>query len=131
MKMNKMSLKSTVVVLLVCIGFSCNHKPKISDSDNNINDQRVDSLLSKMTLKEKVGQMTQINLTVIAKGPNKWGSSFPLEIDHDRAIKALVDYKVGSVLNTINNTAQTPETWYNTISVIQQYAMDSNRLKIP
>ena len=129
--MNKMSLKSTVVVLLVCIGFSCNHNPKISDSDNNVTDQRVDSLLSKMTLKEKVGQMTQINLTVIAKGPNKWGSTFPLEIDHERAMKALVDYKVGSVLNTINNTAQTPETWYNAISVIQQYAMDSNTLKIP
>ena len=64
MKMNKMSLKSTVVVLLVCIGFSCNHNTKISDSDNNITDQRVDSLLSKMTLKEKVGQMTQINLIV-------------------------------------------------------------------
>ena len=129
--MNKMSLKSTVVVLLVCIGFSCNHNPKISDSDNNINDQRVDSLLSKMTLKEKVGQMTQINLTVIAKGPNKWGSTFPLEIDHERAMKALVDYKVGSVLNTINNTAQTPETWYGAISTIQHYAMDSNRLKVP
>ena len=129
--MNKMSLKSTIVVLFVCIGFSCKQNPKISDSDNNVTDQRVDSLLSKMTLKEKVGQMTQINLTVIAKGPNKWGSSFPLEIDHDRAMKALVDYKVGSVLNTINNTAQTPETWYNAISVIQQYAMDSNTHKIP
>ena len=101
-------------------------KPRISTVDN-----KVDSLLQQMTLKEKVGQMTQINLTVIAQGPNKWGSSFPLEIDHDRAIKALVDYKVGSVLNTINNTAQTPETWYNAISVIQQYAMDSNTLKIP
>ena len=101
-------------------------KPRISTVEN-----KVDSLLQQMTLKEKVGQMTQINLTVIAKGPNKWGSSFPLEIDHDRAIKALVDYKVGSVLNTINNTAQTPETWYNSISVIQQYAMDSNTLKIP
>ena len=129
--MNKMSLKSTVVVLLVCIGFSCNHNAKISDSDNNVTDQRVDSLLSKMTLKEKVGQMTQINLTVIAKGPNKWGSTFPLEIDHERAMKALVDYKVGSILNTINNTAQTPETWYGTISTIQHYAMDSNRLKVP
>ena len=129
--MNKMSLKSTVIVLLVCIGFSCNHNAKISDSDNNVIDQRVDSLLSKMTLKEKIGQMTQINLTVIAKGPNKWGSTFPLEIDHERAMKALVDYKVGSVLNTINNTAQTTETWYSTISTIQHYAMDSNRLKVP
>ena len=100
--------------------------PRISTVDN-----KVDSLLQQMTLKEKVGQMTQINLTVIAKGPNKWGSSFPLEIDHDRAMKALVDYKVGSVLNTINNTAQTPETWYGAISTIQHYAMDSNRLKVP
>ena len=34
--------------------------------------------------------MTQINLTVIAKGPNKW-DFFPLDLEHDRAIKALVD----------------------------------------
>ena len=100
--MNKMSLKSTVVVLLVCIGFSCNHNPKISDSDNNINDQRVDSLLSKMTLKEKVGQMTQINLTVIAKGPNKWGSSFPLEImtDAGRSSLSLILYPIRIVFST-------------------------------
>ena len=76
-------------------------------SDNEI-DKRVSNILSNMTLEEKVGQMTQINLTVIAKGPNKWVSSFPLEIDHKKAKKALVDYKVGSVLNTINNTAQKP-----------------------
>ena len=83
-------------------------------SNKDTIDHKVDSLLSKMTLKEKVGQMTQINLTVIAKGPNKWGSTFPLEIDHDRAIKALVDYKVGSILNThevlvINGNANTPK----------------------
>ena len=77
-------------------------------SDNEI-DKRVSNILSNMTLEEKVGQMTQINLTVIAKGSNKWVSSFPLEIDHKKAKKALVDYKVGSVLNTINNTAQKPE----------------------
>ena len=47
-----------------------------------------------MTLQEKVGQMTQINLTVIAKGPNKWESSFPLEIDPNKAREALIDYKV-------------------------------------
>ena len=48
-----------------------------------------------MSLEEKVGQMTQINLTVIAKGPNKWSSSFPMEIDNIKAHKALVDFKVG------------------------------------
>lgn len=99
-------------------------------SDNEI-DKRVSNILSNMTLEEKVGQMTQINLTVIAKGPNKWVSSFPLEIDHKKAKKALVDYKVGSVLNTINNTAQKPEVWYKTISNIQKYSIDSTKIKIP
>ena len=98
-------------------------------SDNEI-DKRVSNILSNMTLEEKVGQMTQINLTVIAKGPNKWVSSFPLEIDHKKAKKALVDYKVGSVLNTINNTAQKPEVWYKTISNIQKYSIDSTKIKI-
>tara|TARA_B100001063_G_scaffold245491_1_gene281353 strand:+ start:2233 stop:4422 length:2190 start_codon:yes stop_codon:yes gene_type:complete len=84
-----------------------------------------------MTLEEKVGQMAQINLTVIAKGPNKWGSSFPLEIDPKKAKKALVDFKVGSVLNTINNTAQNTETWYKTITEIQKYSIDSTRMKVP
>ena len=107
--------------------FSCSIN---ENSEENLN-KRVDSILSSMTLEEKVGQMTQINLTVIAKGPNKWESSFPLEIDPNKAREALIDYKVGSVLNTINNTALKPEIWYKTISDIQSYAMDSTRIKIP
>ena len=85
------------------IAFAADHASV--NNETNLIDNKIDSLLSKMTLREKIGQMTQINLTVIAKGPNKWGSTFPLEIDHESAMKALVDYKVGSILNTINNTA--------------------------
>ncbi len=84
-----------------------------------------------MTLREKVGQMTQINLTVIAKGPTKWASSFPMEIDEKKANKALVDFKVGSVLNTINNTAQKPSVWFENISKIQEISMGKNPLAIP
>ena len=113
------------IVILLSFLYCC--KPKNSnDVDNKIND-----LLSQMTLQEKVGQMTQINLTVIAKGPNKWTSSFPLMIDNKKARKAIVEYKIGSVLNTINNTAQKPKTWFNTITDIQKYAIDSSRLSIP
>ena len=106
---------------------SCtSNKTEVSNIDSKIQD-----ILSQMTLEEKVGQMAQINLTVIAKGPNKWGSSFPLEIDPQKAKKALVDFKVGSVLNTINNTAQNTETWYKTITEIQKYSIDSTRMKLP
>jgi len=115
--------KYLIIFLLIITG--CDNVQKSSI------DIQVSDIVSKMTLEEKVGQMTQINLTVIAKGPNKWGSTFPLEIDHNKAKKALVDYKVGSVLNTINNTAQKPKTWFKTISDIQKYSIDSTKMKIP
>ena len=105
----------------------------VSSQKSNFNEKEkfIENLISQMTLEEKVGQMTQINVTVIAKGPNRFSSSTPMEIDLNRANKALVDYKVGSVLNTINNTAQKPSVWFQNISKIQQIAMNKNRLRIP
>lgn len=122
--------KAGAYLASVLLIFSCQNKNQNNSSANSI-DSKVDSILSQMTLEEKVGQMTQINLTVIAKGPNKWTSSFPMQIDPIKARKAIVDYKVGSVLNTINNTAQTPQDWFSTISDIQKFAMDSSRICIP
>ena len=113
-------------IFILILFFSCTNQNLKSDID-----QKVDDIISQMTLEEKVGQMTQINLTVIAKGPNKWESSFPMEIDDNKANRALVKFKVGSVLNTINNTAQKPNVWFNNISKIQDIAMNKNRLGIP
>ncbi len=105
----------------------------VSSQKSNLNEKEkfIKNLISQMTLEEKVGQMTQINVTVIAKGPNRFSSSTPMEIDLNRANKALVDYKVGSVLNTINNTAQKPSVWFQNISKIQEISMNENRLRIP
>ena len=113
-------------LFLILFFVSCNVKNDFSEVDI-----RANQILSSLSLEDKIGQMTQINLTVIAKGPNKWSSSFPMEIDPKKAKKALVDFKVGSVLNTINNTAQKPETWFNTISDIQDFAMNDTESKIP
>ena len=113
-------------IIILLLFFSCTNQNLVSDID-----KKADDILSKMTLEEKVGQMTQINLTVIAKGPNKWSSSFPMEIDEKKANKALVDFKVGSVLNTINNTAQKPSVWFKNISKIQDIAMKNTNLGIP
>ena len=62
--------------------------------------QKVETLLKKMTLEEKVGQMTQITLAIVAKGgwSNQDGS-----IDHAALKKAVVDYKFGYILNTTTN----------------------------
>ena len=117
--------KYIYTILALFFSVSC------QDSIDSEKEKFIENLISQMSLEEKVGQMTQINLTVIAKGPNKWSSSFPMEIDNIKAQKALVDFKVGSVLNTINNTAQKPSVWFKNISKIQEIAMNNNRFGIP
>ncbi|MBD1397875.1 glycoside hydrolase family 3 C-terminal domain-containing protein [Pontibacter sp. JH31] len=94
-------------------------------------DRKIEDLLSQMTLEEKVGQMAQITLDVVGKGENRYSSFEPFTLDTVELRKALLDYKIGSVLNTANNRARTPEQWYAIISQIQDVAMNKSRLSIP
>ena len=122
-----------IISFLVAISFfhSCKQNNNSTVEVIDPISKKVDSILSLMNLKEKVGQMTQINLTVIAKGPNKWASNDTMEIDYNKAKKAIADYKVGSVLNTVNNIAQTPKNWFENITDIQKFALDSTDIGIP
>ena len=114
------------LLIPVLIFLSCDSNP-----DNTSNELKANIILSEMTLDEKIGQMAQINLTVIAKGPSKWKSSYPLAIDPKRAKKAIKDFKIGSIINTINGKALKPSNWRESISQIQNFAIDSTRAKIP
>jgi beta-glucosidase len=91
----------------------------------------VEALMAKMTLEEKVGQMAQVTLDVITKGKNEYESDEPLQLDLTIVRKALIEYKVGSVLNTANNRARTLEKWNEIISQLQKIATAESRLKIP
>ena len=124
-----MTLKKIMKYILipVFIILSCKSKSEqVSNEDFTIN-----HILKDLTLEEKVGQMAQINLTVIAKGPSKWRSSYPLKIDLKRLKKAILDFKVGSIINTINGRALKPTSWRENIKLIQKYAVDSTRSKVP
>lgn len=94
-------------------------------------DKKIEALLSKMTLEEKVGQMTQITLDVIGKGNDRYSSFEPLTLDPAAMKKALGDYHIGSVLNTANNRALTTKKWYDIISEIQKTSIQLNAHKIP
>lgn len=98
----------------------------ISTSPNSDIDIRIDSIMSNMTIEQKIGQMAQINLTVIANGPDKWSSFEPLQIDKDRIEKAIHKYHIGSILNTTNNRARDISTWNEIIDEIQTYALSSD-----
>ena len=88
--------------------------------------KKVDKLISGMTLDEKIGQMTQVTLGVVAKGGggNEDGSLDPEALRH-----AILDYKVGSILNTTAH-ALSVEKWRSVQTEIQDEAKKS-RLKIP
>lgn len=75
-------------------------------------DQKVDSVLKRMTLEEKVGQMNQYN------GP--WAATGPLTND-DNLLSQIKEGKVGSMLN-VTGVARTKD--------LQQLALQS-RMKIP
>jgi len=98
----------------------------ISSSPSSDIDKRIDSIMSNMTIEQKIGQMAQINLTVIANGPDKWSSFEPLQIDKDRIEKAIHKYHIGSILNTTNNRARDISTWNEIIDEIQTYALSSD-----
>ena len=87
---------------------------------------KVNKLLNQMTLDEKIGQMTQVTLGVIAKGggANEDGSLDPKVLQ-----QAVLGYKVGSVLNTTAH-ALSAEKWRAIQTEIQDEAKKS-RLKIP
>ena len=79
----------------------------------------VERTLSKMSLDEKIGQMTELSIDVLGDWKN--GEFF---LDPQKLHQAIAVYKVGSVLNAPGGpTAQTPEKWEKIIGEIQQVSM--------
>jgi len=88
------------------------------------NSRRVESLLQRMTLEEKVGQMTQLEIGMVTTGKDQG-----IQIDSAKLEKAVIKYGVGSILN-VKDQALPIEKWHDIIRKIQE-ASQRNRLKIP
>ncbi len=94
-------------------------------------DKKVEALISKMTIEEKVGQMAQVTLDVIGKGGNRYAAAQPFQLDPAKMNDLFAKYHIGSVLNTSANTALTTKRWYEVISEIQKTSLKTDRNKIP
>ncbi len=110
-------LVATVLSLSMATNVCAQVQPAIP-SDARI-EKKVESLLKKMTLEEKVGQMCEITIDVITdfSSPNDFKLS-----------EALLDtvigkYKIGSILNVPLSVAQTKEKWAETIRQIQEKSL--------
>ena len=113
-------------------------RPLYLNSHARIN-ARVNDLLHRMTLEEKVGQMDQIvigklrDTTSPANGDcnNAGGNNDPLQTTCLQ--RTLIDYKTGSILSggTDNPADNTGKGWAEQYNTIQHYAVDHSRLHIP
>ena len=88
----------------------------------------IDALLKQMTIEEKVGQMTQVTLQVVADQPATVDQPFIL--NPEKLKEAITKYHVGSLLN-VYDLAFTPEEWRDLITRIQDIATKETRLGIP
>jgi beta-glucosidase len=86
--------------------------------------RKADELLAKMTIEEKVGQMTQLEISMVSTGRDQ-----QIKIDPAKLEKAVLKYGVGSILN-VADQALTLDHWHATIRQIQD-AAKRTRLKIP
>ncbi|MCU0429880.1 MAG: glycoside hydrolase family 3 C-terminal domain-containing protein [Cytophagaceae bacterium] len=125
--MKKLFLLASVAVLAILSSCSKNGKEGQSKSGGSTDvDPKVKELLSKMSLEEKVGQMTQVNINMILVDGygSKDGTIDPALLD-----TAVVKYKVGSLLNAVPS-AYSVDQWHAMIKQIQDAAQKTPN-KIP
>jgi beta-glucosidase len=131
-------LAATVIATLAVTAAPGAGRPTYLDAHASIN-ARVNDLLHRMTLEEKVGQMDQIvigklrDTTSPANGDcnNAGGNNDPLQTTCLQ--RTLIDYKTGSILSggTDNPIDNTGKGWADQYNTIQHYAIDHSRLHIP
>ena len=95
-------------------------------------EQKVDSLLRKMTLEEKVGQMTQLTLSTVSKEAHQDnpGAIRNHELDPEKLRTVVVEHHVGSILN-VAGQAFSVEHWAEVMRQVQKTATEETRLGIP
>lgn len=114
-------MKKNILLLFTFLLFSSGSWSQNTKAEIN---KKVSDLLSKMTLEEKIGQMTQITITNFEiKGK-------PGVLDTEKLKEGIQNYHVGSILNVPNPGAATTKKWNEVLTNISNEA-NKTRLKIP
>jgi len=114
--------KRAILILFIAI-IAMPSKSKAQQVKDPAIDAKVNALVKQMTLEEKVGQMAQVSIESLGKIRN---GNFVF--DQDTFKKAVIQYKIGSILNTPG--LQNAQQWNNIIQEIQNAAKQT-RMKIP
>ena len=103
---------------------SCTQQPKPTEpaipSDPTIEEQ-VKTILSRLTLEEKVGQMCQLTIGTL----DDYSSPTEFRLDKGKLDLFIDSFKVGSFLNTPRDVGQNIDVWQNIIRTIQDKSIAS------
>ncbi len=100
-----------------------NTKPPFRDASLPVN-ERVEDLLKRLTVYEKIGQMTQLDITLI----NTTGKQEDVVLNPKKARKLLKEHHIGSFLN---GEAVEPEAWFSFADQLSRIGIEEHRLGIP
>ena len=113
-----------IILLLLLSGFILSS----SAQQNAQMEKRIAEILSKMSIEEKVGQMTQITIEVISK---KQGTKSQMHELNDQALEeAITKYHVGSILN-VYDAAHSVNYWHEILGKINDVTTKKTKLAIP
>lgn len=123
-----MKTKNMVLIFMISILLFSGWKSDSSENKEMLIQKKVQELLSKMSLEEKVGQMTQITLQVVSKTQGTRNQHHQLDLA--KLEEAITKYHIGSIIN-VYDKAHELEYWHEVIGKIQDVALTKTRLKIP
>ena len=90
-------------------------------------DARVESVLRQLTLEEKIGEMTQIDISAVTRVTGT--ATRPQQLDSAKLEEIIVKRNVGSLLN-VASVALTPRQWIELTTTVQRFAA-RRRVPIP
>jgi len=117
---------AVLAVTMAILGFGCLGMTKQEKKQAAQIDGKVRRLVAKMTVEEKVGQMTQLTLEQFAR-QDKDGY---LTLDEQKLRDGIVGRHLGSILNC-GGQARTVQNWQEMITQMQDIATKETRLHIP
>jgi beta-glucosidase len=117
--MKNIAMKAAAAALAVVLLAGCadSRQPKAIATDRQV-EAKVESVLKGMTLKEKAGQMVQINISVLEDATRE-------AIDPAKLDRVIGEYKVGSILNVMHDAAHSREHTAAMVKQIQDKSMEA------
>lgn len=117
-----------LLVIYILFLFSCNNGSTLPAKDSN--KVFLDSLMSTLSIEDKVGEMTQLTLGMLCDGNGPYTLDEPHTLNEEKLKTAIVDLKIGSILNSGGHSYSSLK-WNNFIQSIQAAAIHKKASGIP